>query len=299
MTTPALKKRGLGRGLGNLLSDTALDIRSFTSPDKEKTTHLAVEKLQPGKYQPRQTLSQAALQELAESIQAQGVLQPVIVRKTASLQYEIIAGERRWRASQLAGLTEIPVIIRDVPDNAAIAMALIENIQREDLNALEEARALKRLQDEFHLTQQQVAEAVGKSRVSVTHLLRLLELHPFVQASLGAEEIDKGHAKVLMGLSLADQARAAAIIVQKGLSVRETEKLIQQWSSSSNPVSHASILVKKAIDPDIQALEKKLSDYLGTSVTIHHNKKNRGKLVIHYRNLDILDGVLSKLETQL
>ena len=296
MTTSVLKKRGLGRGLSNLLSGSSLDINSFTPKSEEKTSHLAIDKLQPGKYQPRQTLSQDALQELAESIRAQGVIQPIIVRKIASLNYEIIAGERRWRASKLAGLTEIPVIIRDVPDNAAIAMALIENIQREDLNSLEEARALKRLQDEFELTQLQVAEAIGKSRVTVTHLLRLLELHPAVQESLACEELDKGHAKALMGLSLSDQAKAAAIIVQKGLSVRETEKLIQQWSSNfintSPPVKN-----KKSIDPDISALERRLSDELSTSVTIQHNKKGRGKLVIHYRNLDVLEGVLGKLET--
>src|SRR5579872_1213369 len=182
MTTSVLKKRGLGRGLSNLLSDTAFDISSITSATsgEEKTSQLAIEKLQPGKFQPRQIFSEGSLQELAESIRTQGIIQPIIIRKTDSGQYEIIAGERRWRAAQLAGLSKVPVIIRDVPDNTAIAIALIENIQRENLNPIEEARALKRLQDEFQLTQLQASEAVGKSRVAVTHLLRLLDLHPDV-----------------------------------------------------------------------------------------------------------------------
>lgn len=291
-TVSVLKKRGLGRGLSNLLSDTTFDLSAMTTAtsNEEKTSQLAVEKLQPGKYQPRQMFSQESLQELAESIRTQGIIQPIIVRKTSTAKYEIIAGERRWRAAQLAELSKVPVIIRDVSDNDAIAIALIENIQRENLNALEEAHALKRLQDEFKLTQLQVAEAVGKSRVAVTHLLRLLDLHPAVQELLQKTSIDKGHAKALMGLSLADQSKAVMIVVNKNLSVRETEKLIQHWSTNNN-ILH----IKKPVDPDISALEKKLSDQLGAPVMIQHNKKGRGKLVIHYRNLDILEGILEKI----
>lgn len=291
-TVSVLKKRGLGRGLSNLLSDTTFDLSAMTSAtsNEEKTSQLAVEKLQPGKYQPRQMFSQESLQELAESIRTQGIIQPIIVRKTSTAMYEIIAGERRWRAAQLAELSNVPVIIRDVSDNDAIAIALIENIQRENLNALEEAHALKRLQDEFKLTQLQVAEAVGKSRVAVTHLLRLLDLHPAVQELLQKTSIDKGHAKALMGLSLADQSKAVMIIVNKNLSVRETEKLIQYWG-----INHSAIKTKKSVDPDITALERKLSDQLSVPVMIQHNKKGRGKLVIHYRNLDILEGILEKI----
>jgi len=292
MTTSVLKKRGLGRGLSNLLSDTAFDISSITSATsgEEKTSQLAIEKLQPGKFQPRQIFSEGSLQELAESIRTQGIIQPIIIRKTDSAQYEIIAGERRWRAAQLAGLSKVPVIIRDVPDNTAIAIALIENIQRENLNPIEEARALKRLQDEFQLTQLQVSEAVGKSRVAVTHLLRLLDLHPDVQDHIQKTSIDKGHAKALMGLSLGDQSKAVMIIINKNLSVRETEKLIQNWG-----INHSMTKIKKPVDPDISALEKKLSDQLSAPVMIQHNKKGRGKLVIHYRNLDILEGILEKI----
>jgi len=285
MTTATLKKRGLGRGLSHLLSDTSLNFSA--NKTEEKTTHLPIEKLQAGKYQPRQVFSQEPLQELAESIQAQGIIQPIIVRKLANLRYEIIAGERRWRAAQLAGLTDVPVIIRDVPDEAAVAMSLIENIQREDLNPLEEAHALKRLQQEFNLTQQQVAEAIGKSRVTVTHLLGLLDMHPEVQRYLQENKIDRGHAKTLMRLSLPEQVKAVSIIVSKGLSVRETEKLLQQWHTSPQTQK-----IKKTLDPNISGLERKLSEHLATPVFIQHSKKGRGKLVIHYRNNDILQGIL-------
>jgi ParB family chromosome partitioning protein len=289
MTTVALKKRGLNRGLSNLLSGVNFDINTLTKP-LDKTSQLPIEKLQPGKYQPRTEMSQESLQELAESIRVQGIIQPVIVRSVSAQQYEIIAGERRWRAAQLAGLTSVPVVIRDVSDEAAIAMALIENIQREDLNPLEEAYALKRLQDEFHLTQQQVAEAIGKSRVTVTNLLRLLDLHPEVKKYLQEGKIDQGHAKVLLALSHHDQYKAAQVIVDKHLSVRETERLIQQWQTTKPQK------LPKAIDPNIGSLERKLSDQLGTPVIIQHSKKGRGKLIIHYRNVDILDGVLAKFK---
>ena len=305
-TTTPTKTRGLGRGLGTLLSNTPFDLQALShSHDKERDpTNLPIEKLQPGKYQPRQFLSgheNASLHELAESIRAQGVIQPIIVRPVGANRYEIIAGERRWRASQLAGLSSVPVVIRDVPDNAAIAMALIENIQREDLNALEESQALKRLQDEFKLTQIQVAEAVGKSRVAVTHALRLLDLPQEVQQFLRESKIDRGHAKALLSLGLSDQSKAAGIIIEKNLSVRETEKLIQQWAPKAslhqvNNLIKPTKQTKNPTDPNIGSLERKLSDQLHTSVIIQHNaKKNRGKIMVHYRNLDILEGILSKL----
>lgn len=292
--TTATKARGLGRGLGTLLSNVPFDISALakTSDNNTPASKLPVEKLQPGKYQPRKFLSQDSLQELAESIRAQGVIQPIIVRPVAQNRFEIIAGERRWRASQLAGLKEVPVVIRDVPDNAAIAMALIENIQREDLNVMEEAQALKQLQDEFKLTQQQVSEAVGKSRVAVTHTLRLLDLHPDVQKYLQNGKMDRGHAKSLMSLSQSEQPRAANIIVTKVLSVRESEKLIQQWHKGVTPV----FKTKKISDPNIGSLERKLSDKLGTPVIIQHNKKGRGKLVIYYRNLEALDSILTRFK---
>ncbi|MDX2164145.1 MAG: ParB/RepB/Spo0J family partition protein [Gammaproteobacteria bacterium] len=290
MTTSA-KSRGLGRGLGTLLSNVPFDITALAKTPEIGAALLPLEKLQPGKYQPRKFLSQENLQELAESIRAQGVIQPIIVRPVSQNRYEIIAGERRWRASQLAGLKEVPVVVRDVPDNAAIAMALIENIQREDLNVIEEAQALKRLQDEFKLTQQQVSEAVGKSRVSITHTLRLLDLHPDVQKYLHSGKMDRGHAKTLMGLAITEQARAANIIVTKVMSVREAEKLVQQWYKGTPAATP-----KKMPDPNIGSLERKLSDKLGTPVIIQHNKKGRGKLVIHYRNLDALDGILGRLK---
>lgn len=289
--TTATKARGLGRGLGTLLSNVPFDISALAKSPEQTITRLPVESLQPGKYQPRKFLSQESLQELAESIRAQGVIQPIIVRAVAQNRYEIIAGERRWRASQLAGMKEVPVVVRDVPDNAAIAMALIENIQREDLNVMEEAQALKQLQDEFHLTQQQVSEAVGKSRVAVTHTLRLLELHPDVQKYLHNGKMDRGHAKALMSLASSEQSRAANIIVTKVLSVRESEKLIQQWHHVA-----PGFKIKKLPDPNIGSLERKLSDKLGTPVIIQHNKKGRGKLVIHYRNLEALDGILGRFK---
>ena len=289
--TTSTKARGLGRGLSTLLSNVPFDISALAKSPENTATRLSVEKLQPGKYQPRKFLSQENLQELAESIRAQGVIQPIIVRPVSQNRYEIIAGERRWRASQLAGLTEVPVVVRDVPDNAAIAMELIENIQREDLNVMEEAQALKQLQDEFHLTQQQVSEAVGKSRVAVTHTLRLLELHSSVQKYLHSGKMDRGHAKALMSLAPSEQSKAANIIVTKVLSVRESEKLIQQWHKAT-PV----FKTQKLPDPNIGSLERKLSDKLGTPVIIQHNKRGRGKLVIHYRNLEALDGILGRFK---
>lgn len=302
MATKSLqKKRGLStsRGLSHLLSEHRETSSSLSSSAQESVTTLPVEKLQSGKYQPRKSFSPEPLQELADSIRAQGILQPILVRKLPNMRYEIIAGERRYRAAKLAGFDEVPVIVRDIPDESAVAVALIENIQRENLNALEEAQALKRLQEEFHLTQQQVAEAVGKSRVNITHLLKLLEMHPDIQQHVQSGEIEKGHAKALMGLSLIDQAKACKIIRTKNLSVRETEKLVQQWPSKTTPNAGFLQSTKKNTrqDPNIQSLEKQLSDKLSTSVLLQHNaKKGRGKLVIHYRNLDVLDAIIGKLK---
>jgi ParB family chromosome partitioning protein len=288
------KKRGLSRGLSHLLSENTDQQHLPSQPNSIIT--LPVEKLQSGKYQPRHTFDKEPLEELADSIRAQGILQPILVRKLAGLKYEIIAGERRYRAAKIAGLLEVPVIVRNIPDESAVAIALIENIQRENLNAMEEAHALKRLQDEFRLTQQQVATAVGKSRVNITHLLRLLDLHPEVQQYLQTGEIEKGHAKTLLGLKLSDQLKACKIITTKNLSVRETERLIQQWPTTTS-LTNAKTTQPKISDPNIRALEKRLSDKLSTTVSVQHNtKKGRGKLVIHYRNLDALDWIIGKLK---
>lgn len=284
----SLKKRGLNRGLSHLLSSVPFEINEVK---ESALSRLPVEKIQPGKYQPRTHLSPEALQELADSIKAQGIIQPIVVRLINPQKYEIIAGERRWRAAQLAGLTEVPVVIREVPDEAAIAMALIENIQRENLNAIEEANALKRLIEEFAMTHQQIAESIGKSRVTVTNLLRLLELHPVVRNFVERGLLEQGHAKVLLGLALNQQEKAAEIVIHKNLSVRETEKLIHQWQQQSNITSK-----KKTSDANITHLEQKLSDQLGTPVNIQHSKKGKGKIIIHYKNLDILDGILERLK---
>jgi len=293
-TNTAQKKRGLHRGLSHLLSENMTQHQA--SSHNELVTSLSVEKLQSGKYQPRHVFEKEALEELADSIRSQGILQPILVRKLPGLNYEIIAGERRYRAAKIAGLSEVPVIIRNIPDESAVAIALIENIQRENLNAIEEAQALKRLQDEFQLTQQEVATAVGKSRVNITHLLRLLDLHPDVQQHLQTGGIEKGHAKTLLGLKPSEQLKACNIIMTKNLSVRETERLMQTWPSLST-LKNLNHSKHKMSDPNISALEKQLSDKLSTTVSVQHNsKKGKGKLVIHYRNLDALDWIIGKLK---
>lgn len=283
-----VKKPGLGRGLDVLLSSA----RKSTPPEDEVVLlKLAVEQIQPGIYQPRSQMDAQALQELADSIKAQGLVQPVVVRRLTLGGYELIAGERRWRAAQLAGLTAIPAVIREIPDQAAAAMSLIENIQREDLNSLEEALALRRLIDEFGLTHQQTAEAVGRSRAAITNLLRLLELCPEVKQLLEQRRLDMGHARALLSLAQEQlQIQVAHKVVQRQLSVRETERLVKNLLEGKPARKEAIISV------DIQRLEQQLAEQLGAKVAIRYNKRGRGTLMIEYNNLDELDGILSHLQ---
>ncbi|TMP16835.1 chromosome partitioning protein ParB [Pseudoalteromonas sp. S2721] len=299
------KKRGLGRGLDALLSSSkpapsANDQQQATATpeqvsevvaeqSKGELQKLAIEFLQSGKYQPRKDMSEEALEELASSIRAQGIIQPIVVRQIGADKYEIIAGERRWRAAQLAKLDAVPCIIKDVPDEAAVAIALIENIQREDLNAMEEAIALNRLLNEFELTHQQVAEAVGKSRTTVTNLLRLNNLNEDVKILLEHGDIEMGHARCLLALEGEAQSDAARLAVAKALTVRETEKLVR---SILEPAPKKEVQEK---DPDVKQLEQKLAENLGAKVEINYNKKGKGKLVISYTTLDELDGILSRI----
>ena len=250
---------------------------------------LAVGCLKPGVYQPRKDIAPEALEELAASIQSQGIIQPIVVRPLAHDQFEIIAGERRWRAAQIAKLEFVPCIIKDVPDEAAVAIALIENIQREDLNAMEEAIALNRLLNEFELTHQQVADAVGKSRTTVTNLLRLNNLNNDVKILLEHGDIEMGHARCLLALEGEVQSDAARLAVAKALTVRETEKLVR---SILEPAPAKEVIEK---DPDVKQLEQQLADNLGAKVEINYNKKGKGKLVISYTNLDELDGILNRI----
>lgn len=307
------KRKGLGRGLDSLISgatgvNSADAIRSATEALKVDPTstdvsgeekkvdgtlkQLPVDLLQRGKYQPRRDMSPEALEELADSIKTQGVMQPIVVRPIGEGRYEIIAGERRWRATQLAGLDSIPTIIRDVPDETAIAMALIENIQREDLNPVEEALALQRLQQEFELTQQQVAEAVGKSRTAVTNLLRLLNLTDDVKKLLEHGDLEMGHARCLLSLDAMDQREAARTIVSKGLSVRQAEAHVRKLQEEAEDGGKG----EKATTPDLKNLEDGLSEHVGVPVLIQHTAKGKGKLVFKYNNLDELDGILNHLQ---
>lgn len=249
---------------------------------------IRLEKLQRGKYQPRMEFDQEALNDLADSIKAQGVMQPIVVRSVSDDRFEIVAGERRWRASQIAGLDSIPALVRDISDEAAIAMALIENIQRENLNPMEEARALKRLQTEFDLSQQEVANAVGKSRPVIANLLRLLSLELGAAELLETGQIDAGHAKVLLALEGSQQVIAARKVADAKLSVRQTEALVKALLNP-NPTD-----LEAKSDPDIDRLERKLSEQFGTKVSIE-NKNGRGRLIIQYSNLDVLDGILGRI----
>ena len=287
----AIKKRGLGRGLDALLGGTtpaALE-QQASQADSRELQYLPLELIQRGKYQPRRDMDAAMLEELANSIRAQGVMQPIVVRPIAAGRYEIIAGERRWRASQQAGLETIPAMVREVPDEAAIAMALIENIQREDLNPIEEAVALQRLQQEFELTQQQVADAVGKSRTSVTNLLRLIALPEDIKTLLAHGDLEMGHARALLGLPAQQQSEAARQVVARGLTVRQTEALVRQWLNGKPGAK------QEKADPDIARLEQRLAEKLGSPVQIRHGSKGKGQLVIRYSSLDELQGVLAHI----
>lgn len=291
------KARGLGRGLDALLGGNATKMAPSAAAapvTNEVPRTLPVTDLQPGKYQPRTRMDEASLNELASSIAAQGLVQPIIVRPLgagASTPYEIIAGERRWRASQIAGLKEVPVHVHHIPDENALAMALIENIQREDLNPLEEAQGLRRLIDEFNLTHQQAAEAVGRSRSAATNLLRLLELAQPVQDLLMHGRIDMGHARALLALAGSDQVAVAQQVVLKALSVRETEELVRR-RQSAKPVSKPGAGAVKAENSDVIRLSEKLADTLGAEVKIAANKRGAGKITISFQSLDQLDGLI-------
>lgn len=297
-----MKKRGLGsRGLNALLDggrqrpadeETAvatIDDSQMSSDSELKI--VPIDLIQRGKYQPRQDMDQASLEELAESIRQQGIIQPIVLRPLTGGMYEIIAGERRWRAAQLVGLSEVPAILKPVPDDAAIAMALIENIQRENLNPVEEAVALKRLQEEFGLTQQGVAEAVGKSRTAVTNLLRLLNLEKDVRLMLEHGDLEMGHARALLPLGNHEQVVAASQVVSKGLSVRQTEALVKKLLET--PKEKTPV---KSKDRDIVRLEEDLSGRLGAPVEIDHGRKGKGRLVIQYTSLEELDGILTHIK---
>jgi ParB family chromosome partitioning protein len=299
MTT---KKKRLGRGLDALLSKPAArpDPLPDNKPSNDGLTMIPVEHLQRGQYQPRVDIRQDSLQELANSIQAQGIVQPIVARPVASgknqtQRYEIVAGERRWRAAQMAGLHEVPAIIRDIPDESAIAMALIENIQREDLNPIEESRALDRLIREFDLTHAEAAEAVGRSRAAVSNLLRLQELSQKVLPMLEARQLEMGHARALLAISNANQQYdAARQVVNKGMSVRETERLVRHMQNNSGKSKPGR--QEASGDADIRRLEQDVSDKLGAKVRVDHGKKGSGKLIISYNSLDELDGILKHIK---
>ena len=304
------KKATLGRGLADLLGQTArpqpipaagsvAGTMSPAEPPGDSLAHLALDLLQRGKYQPRLDMRPEALQELAESIRSQGVVQPIVVRPLESVpggarRYEIIAGERRWRAAQMAGLAEIPAIIRKVPDEAAIAMALIENIQREDLNPLEEARALHRLIDEFQMTHSAAAEAVGRSRAAVSNLLRLLDLAPEVAGLVERRELEMGHARALLGLSdRRRQSEVGQLVAKKGISVRETEAIVRRMQQ---PSASAETSDSGELDPNVERLQNDLAEKLGAKVMIAHTRSGKGKLVVTYNSLDELDGILAHIQ---
>jgi len=308
----AAKKRGLGRGLDALLAGSEKKSKKIFSdknksneqPDSEQTKankvdgelyNIPVEQIQPGIYQPRIDMHTEALEELASSIRAQGVVQPIIIRAIGDIvnqneqKYEIIAGERRWRAAQMAGLSKIPAVIRDVEDKAAIAMALIENIQREELNPIEEANALRRLIDEFNMTHQLAAQAVGRSRASVSNLLRLLDLEGSTRILLENGDMEMGHARALLALEGEEQSHTARLVVSKGLSVRETERLIKN-------VLNPKEKIEKKPDPNITNLQTSLTDKLGAKVVFQHGNRGKGKMVIQYNSIDELEGILAHIK---
>ncbi|MBS1198323.1 MAG: ParB/RepB/Spo0J family partition protein [Proteobacteria bacterium] len=282
----SIKLKGLGRGLDALLAGD-------NESRKDEQRSLPIDRLRPGKYQPRTRMDEDSLADLSLSIKAQGIMQPILVRAIdptpGAERYEIVAGERRWRAAQLAGLSEVPVLIRSIPDEQALAMALIENIQRENLNPLEEAMGLQRLIDEFGLTHQQAAEAVGRSRPAASNLLRLLQLTAPVQDMLMESRIDMGHARALLPLAGAAQVSAAQRIMQKGLSVRDTERLVQHLLNPPKPA------VTREENRDLLRLQEEISDNLGANVAIRANKKGAGKVLIDFASLDQLDELLSRL----
>jgi ParB family chromosome partitioning protein len=298
------KRTGLGRGLEALLGDAVVTAKAITAesgdaPDNELRL-ISVDLMHRGTYQPRLDMHQESLEDLADSIRAQGVIQPIVVRSLPTLdpsgaeRYEIVAGERRWRAAQIAGLEKVPAVVRNMSDSTAIAVALIENIQREDLNPLEEARALRRLIDEFDLTHQEVADAIGRSRTAVSNILRLQDLGDQAKALLQKGELEMGHARALLGISDSRmQAEVAALVAKKGLSVRETERLIKRVLSGAGKARAKNSTV---LDPDIRRLQDDLAERLGARVSIQHGSKGHGKLVVTYNSLDELDGILAHIQ---
>jgi len=289
-----VKKRGLGRGLDALLGLTPEAPTTGERVGDHEMRTLPVDLIQRGRYQPRLDMKTETLQELADSIKVQGVVQPVVVRRlTEQGRYELVAGERRWRAAQIAGLHDIPAIIRDIPDQAAASIALIENIQREELNALEEASAISRLVSEFSMTHQDVAEAVGRSRAAVTNLLRLLELAEPVKRMLEVGDIEMGHARALLALAMEQQSLAANQIVTRGLSVREAERLVKDWQRRRDG---RKAKAGGGADPNIRKLQEELAEKLAARVELRHTKKGRGELRIHYHSLDELDGILARIK---
>jgi len=285
------KKRGLGRGLDALLR---VDTATADEPDTESLKSIAIDALTPGRFQPRKTMDAQALSELAASIRTQGMIQPIVVRPVGDRRYEIIAGERRWRAAREAGLREVPCVVREADDRATVAMALIENIQREDLAPLEEAAALQRLIGEFELTHQKAADAVGRSRAAVTNLLRLLELPPAVRQKLEAGEIEMGHARALLTLPAARAESLAERVVAQGWSVRELEAQVRPGAASKASRSKRSVR-SRIVDADVAQLERELGERLGAPVAIEVGRAGRGKLVIRYFSLEELDGLIERL----
>ena len=277
-----MKNRGLGRGLDALLSNDA----DNQSSKKETSNVMVLDKLIPGKFQPRKNFNQDSLRELAESIKAQGIIQPIIVRMISNDQYEIIAGERRWQAARIAKLTEVPVIVKDISDSAALAMALIENIQREDLNIIEEARGIKRLIDEFNITHEEAAEAVGKSRAVVSNTLRLLNLCEHAQNALETKKIEMGHARAILSLSHIDQAMMCQKIINRKLTVREVEKEVSEGTTKKTTL-------KDRKDDDIKLLENELSEKLGMTVSINHKQSGKGSINVKYTNLEELEKIIA------
>ncbi|WP_316367315.1 ParB/RepB/Spo0J family partition protein [Candidatus Thiodiazotropha sp. CDECU1] len=294
----ATKKRGLGRGLDALLGGMQAEAEgkqtAASGSNRDNLHRLPVDLIQRGRYQPRREFDAESLRELADSIAAQGVIQPIVVRPVENERYELIAGERRWRAAQQAGLDEIPVVIKEVTEEAAMAMGLIENIQREDLNPLEEANALSRLLLEFGLTHQEVAKAVGKSRTTVTNLLRLLELNEEVKTLVESGRLEMGHARCLLGLKGEDQTRAANQVAAQGLSVRETERLVRRLQNQEEKPKASR--ATPVMDPDIRRLVTDLSEKLGAKVDLQQGSKGKGKLVIGYNSLDELEGILDHIK---
>jgi ParB family transcriptional regulator, chromosome partitioning protein len=280
-----MKNRGLGRGLDALLSNDSDNVSSKI----ETTNVMPLSQLTPGKFQPRKNFNQDSLKELAESIKAQGIIQPILVRMTSNNQYEIIAGERRWQAAKIAKLDEVPVVVKDISDSTALAMALIENIQREDLNVIEEARGIKRLIDEFNITHEAAAEAVGKSRTAVSNTLRLLSLCEHAQYALEMNKIEMGHARAILSLSPIDQTMMCQKIVNQKLTVREVEKKVSE--GTTNKASP-----KQSKDHDIQRLENELSDRFGVNISISQKKSGKGSITFKYSNLDDLDRIISRLK---